>query len=209
MKIFAITLAGIFFTSHLYADSGVREVLGPTYSINETDLISVIQKRLGQKQKSGELAKIQKDYIAKYKDAIENPEPTKGMQRALKSRRYYFDPSIIARTNISDSSGKIIVPAGTSINPLDYVSMSGAKIFIDARDKAQVQFALQANEYYAGNARIILTGGSYMDFMRKHKVRVFYDSHGTIVGRFGIKYLPAVVTQPANEKRLQIDEVAL
>jgi len=51
----------------------------------------------------------------------------------------------------------------------------------------------------------ILTGGSYLDLMRRWKRPVYYDQQGQLVEKFGIRHVPALVSQEG--KRLRIDEI--
>ena len=51
----------------------------------------------------------------------------------------------------------------------------------------------------------ILVGGSYLDLMKRWNKQVFYDQDGTLVRKFGITAVPAIVSQEG--RRLRIDEV--
>ena len=53
--------------------------------------------------------------------------------------------------------------------------------------------------------KLILTGGSYLDLMRRWKQTVYYDQQGLLTTRLGIRQVPARVTQDG--KRLRIDEL--
>jgi conjugal transfer pilus assembly protein TraW len=52
---------------------------------------------------------------------------------------------------------------------------------------------------------VILTGGSYLDLMRRWKRPVFFDQQGTLTDKLGIRHVPALVTQDG--KRLKIEEI--
>ena len=58
---------------------------------------------------------------------------------------------------------------------------------------------------HQGKVKLILTGGSYLDLMRRWKRPVFFDQHGQLVERLGIRHVPALVSQDG--KRLRIDEI--
>jgi len=53
--------------------------------------------------------------------------------------------------------------------------------------------------------KVILTGGSYLDLMRRWRRPVFYDQQGNLTTKLGIRHVPALVTQDG--RRLQIDEL--
>jgi conjugal transfer pilus assembly protein TraW len=106
---------------------------------------------------------------------------------------------------IRDADGRVIVPPGTVVNPLDSVTLSQALLFIDARDREQVARARKLIDERQGKVKVILTGGSYLDLMRRWQRPVFYDQQGTLTTKLGIRQVPALVTQDG--RRLRIDEL--
>ncbi len=183
-------------------------VVGPVYPIIERDLLAVIEAKLRQKEASGELARLQSEAQRRVVRGIEQPLPVAGIARATVRRTRYFDPSIRVPYDIQDAEGRGLVSAGTVVNPLDTVRLSKVLLFFDARDAAQVRRAKALIAHYekAGAAvKPILVGGSYMDFQRRHKMRVWYDQAGSLTSKLGITHVPALVTQEG--KRLRIDEV--
>ena len=58
-----------------------------------------------------------------------------------------------------------------------------------------------------GKLKPILTGGSYLDLMKAWQRPVYFDQQGTLIRRFGIRQLPALVSQDG--RRLRVDELAL
>jgi conjugal transfer pilus assembly protein TraW len=94
---------------------------------------------------------------------------------------------------------------GTRVNPLDTVSLSRPLLFIDARDTAQLDRAQRLLASARARVKLILTGGSYLDLMRRWKLAVFYDQQGHLTTQLGIRHVPALVTQDG--KRLRIDEL--
>ena len=85
------------------------------------------------------------------------------------------------------------------------MSLSRPLLFIDARDKAQLDQAQRLLADRQGQIKLILTGGSYLDLMRRWKLAVFYDQQGHLTTQLGIRHVPALVTQDGN--RLRIDEL--
>lgn len=183
------------------------EVIGKTYEITETNMMDLIMRRLKEKEKSGELKRLEQEAISRAKRSIESPAPVRGITTATESRTYHYDPSIITKESVVDHTGRIIVPAGTVINPFEYTNLSKHLVFIDARQAKQVDFAMEARKQYNGRVKIILTGGSYMELMRKHKFQIYYDQYGQLTERLGIRHVPAIVSQDG--ARFRISEVAL
>ena len=72
---------------------------------------------------------------------------------------------------IVDAQGHVLVAAGTRTNPLDVVSLSQPLLFFDGRDAAQVRQAKALIERYGGKVKPILTAGSYLDLMRRWRIK--------------------------------------
>jgi conjugal transfer pilus assembly protein TraW len=192
------------------AQTGLGAALGKTYPIAERDFLDVIRERLQAKQDSGELAAMQKAMVDTAKHTIENPLPVPGIARATKAETHYYDPSVTAPNDIRDADGDVVVKAGTSVNPLEYVGLSKVLLFIDAADGQQVSYAAQYYKDSKKPVKVILTGGSYMALMRQWKRPVYFDQGGYLTGRLRITQVPTLVYQETPvATELRIDTVAL
>ena len=180
-------------------------VIGPVYPIAEPSLLEVILSRLREAEATGMLARLQRETQANVKRGIEQPAPVARITKTIKARSFYYDPSIVVPYAITDADGKVIVAPGTKVNPLDTVSLSKTLLFIDARDAAQVGRARNIIDERGGKLKVILTGGSYLDLMRRWKRPVFFDQQGQLTDKLGIRHVPALVSQEG--KRLRIDEI--
>lgn len=179
--------------------------IGPTYPVAEKNLLDVIMARLRAKEASGELKRHEQEARDRAAYAVNNPRPVDGLLRAQAARTFYFDPTFTLQSNVVDGAGAILFPAGTRKNPLEVVSLSKHLLFFDARDPGQVARARELIEHYQGKVKPILVGGSYLDLMKRWNKPVFYDQDGTLVRKFGIAAVPAIVSQEG--QRLRIDEV--
>jgi conjugal transfer pilus assembly protein TraW len=179
--------------------------IGPTYPVAEKNLLDVIMARLRAKEASGELKRHEQEARDRAAYAVNNPRPVDGLRRAQAARTFYFDPSFTLQSNVVDATGAVLFPAGTRKNPLEVVSLSKHLLFFDARDPGQVARARELIEHYQGKVKPILVGGSYLDLMKRWNKPVFYDQDGTLVRKFGIAAVPAIVSQEG--QRLRIDEV--
>lgn len=179
--------------------------IGPTYPVAEKNLLDVIMARLRAKEASGELKRHEQEARDRAAYAVNNPRPVDGLRRAQAARTFYFDPTFKLQSNVVDGTGAILFPAGTRKNPLEVVSLSKHLLFFDARDPGQVARARELIEHYQGKVKPILVGGSYLDLMKRWNKPVFYDQDGTLVRKFGIAAVPALVSQEG--QRLRIDEV--
>ena len=181
--------------------------LGPTYEIAEPHLLAFIEQRLREKERSGELQRLAEAARARGIDTVRQPPPVEGLRTTERPRTFYVDPSFTLDRNITDPQGRLMFAAGTRKNPLEVVSLSRHLLFFDARDPRQVKYARELSGRYAGRVKPILTGGSYLDLMKAWRVPVYYDQSGTLTRRFGIRQVPALVSQDG--LRLRIDELGL
>ena len=179
--------------------------IGPTYPVAEKNLLDVIMARLRAKEASGELKRHEQEARDRAAYAVNNPRQVDGLRRAQAARTFYFDPSFTLKSNVVDSTGAVLFPAGTRKNPLEVVSLSKHLLFFDARDPGQVARARELIEHYQGKVKPILVGGSYLDLMKRWNKPVFYDQEGALVRKLGIAAVPAIVSQEG--QRLRIDEV--
>ena len=181
--------------------------LGPTYEIIERDLIEVIQDKFRRMDKSGELSKMHEDYKRQVIGAVERPKAVRGIRATETARTFYIDPTWTLDRNVVDEKGRVLFPAGTTVNPFDYEKLSKTLLFLDARDKGQVEFAKRFLSSAKGLVKPILVGGEPLKLMREWKREIFYDQGGALTRRFSITQSPAVVSQEG--KRLRVDEIRL
>lgn len=182
-------------------------VIGPTYEVREPHLLEQIYRQLEEKQRSGEIDRLQNQATQRTKQAFLNPTPISGLARVAMPRTRYFDPTYTLDRNIVDHSGAILFPAGTRKNPLEIVSLSQHLLFFDARDASQVAMAKRLIDHYEGRVKPILVAGSFAELMLSWKRPVFYDQGGFLVGRLGIRAVPSLVSQEG--LRLRIDELEI
>ena len=181
--------------------------LGPTYGIAEPHLLNFIEQRLHDKERSGELQRLMKEAQTRGIESVQRPAPVPGLRPTETARTFYVDPSFTLDRNVVDAQGRLLFAAGTRKNPLDVVSLSKHLLFFDARDPRQVARARELLIRYGGKLKPILTGGSYLDLMKAWRVAVYFDQQGTLTRHFGIRQVPAIVSQEG--QRLRIDEMVL
>ena len=181
-------------------------VIGPTYEISEPHLLQMIEQRLREKERSGELRRLEAEARERGIATVKNPPPVTGLRATDTVRTFYVDPSFTLDRNILGPQGELLFAAGTRKNPLEVVSLSRHLLFFDARDPRQVGRARQLIALYQGRVKPILVGGSYLDLMQSWHVPVYYDQQGLLTRRLGITQVPALVSQEG--LRLRIDELA-
>ena len=182
-------------------------VIGPTYEISERHLLQMIEQRLREKERSGELGRLEAQARERGIATVKNPPPVTGLRPTDTVRTFYFDPSFTLDRNLLGPQGELLFAAGTRKNPLEVVSLSRHLLFFDARDPRQVGRARQLIALYQGRVKPILVGGSYLDLMQSWHLPVYYDQQGLLTRRLGITQVPALVSQDG--LRLRIDELAV
>lgn len=181
-------------------------VVGPVYPIAEQDMLLTIEERLTSLEESGELTQIEEDAKARYKNYVERPEGVH-LPRAQRNRTYHVDPGITVPYDIKDHKGRIIHPAGTTVNPLDHMTLSKQMMFFDGDDPVQVEWVRSMIESDPLRIKPILTNGPVLELMKEWQLRLYVDQRGQLVEHFAIQALPAVVSQEG--KRLKVVEYGL
>jgi conjugal transfer pilus assembly protein TraW len=189
--VFIISLS--FAAAAVSANPKVTHNLGPTYEILEPSIYVEFQALLEQKKASGELAKIEREGRKRAEESIRNPAPVE-VRIARNKRSWTYDPSIVATNDVWDPSGNLIVRKGTTVNPLDQVSWK-PMVFFDQRDPAQVRFAQRMLKEWGARGKPVLVGGSWIDLNKAWGRQVFFDQKGTLINRFAIQAVPAIVVQ--------------
>lgn len=180
-------------------------VMGQTWGIEEPDLLATIGNRLATMQANGGIARMQETLVARARERVMRPAPVAGLVRATKPRSWSYDPSIVVEHDIRDAKGNLIAPRGRRVNPLDFVQLRTALVFIDGDDPAQVEWA--TSRFSPAKAKIIFTSGSPFLAMKDRQRRFFFDQRGQLTSKFGITHLPAVVRAAGNH--LAIVEVVV
>jgi len=96
---------------------------GTVFPIVEPDLLEQIRAKLQRLEASGETARLNADLKKRTIARVNRPEPVAGLGTASNPRQWTFDPTITVEADISDDKGRLIIAAGTRVNPLDSVSL--------------------------------------------------------------------------------------
>jgi len=174
---------------------------GAVFPIVEPDLLEQIRAKLQRLEASGETARLNADLKKRTIARVNRPEPVAGLRVASSPRQWTFDPTITVEADISDDKGRLIIAAGTRVNPLDTVGLRQKLIFIDGDDAAQLAWAIKAHK--AADAKPPLVRGAPLDLVRARQRRFYFDQGGTLVKRFGIRAVPAIVEQQGRILRLR------
>jgi len=178
---------------------------GTVWAIAEPDLLTQIHARLAALEASGETKKLNERLKQRTIARVNRPAPVAGLTRAEAPRSWLFDPTIAVGENITDEQGRVVIAAGTRVNPLDSVPLRQPLVFLDGDDAEQLAWAVQT--YGSTKAKFILVAGAPLELMKARQRRFWFDQEGKLVRRFGIAAVPAVVEQQG--RQLVIREHAL
>ena len=198
----ALTISGIA-VAGTGTDLGV---IGQTYEIAEPSMLDTIYGKLKAAEDNGELAKIEKDMKQRFIAYANRPRGV-SLPRTKTHKARYFDPTVRFTESIKDHDGNVLWPAGTSVNPLEYIALSRQWIFFNADDPDQAAWAKAYTKRFPGQVLLILTQGPVLKLMQAWGVRLYFDQGGKLAERLRIETLPSVISQDG--KRLRIDEIVL
>ena len=165
---------------------------GTVWPIVEPDLLTQIHARLASLEKSGETARLNEELKRRTVARVNRPEPVAGLVAASATRRWRFDPTVTLERDIADDKGRVILAAGTRVNPLDTVRLREPLVFLDGDDAAQLAWA---SRRFGSKAKLILVRGAPLALMKTRLRRFYFDQGGSLVKRFGIRAVPATVEQ--------------
>ncbi|MEO1188175.1 MAG: type-F conjugative transfer system protein TraW [Pseudomonadota bacterium] len=180
-------------------------VYGEIYPITEEDLLEQIQRRLGEMRASGELDRLEEEFVDRAKAKIVRPTPVPGIVHTVDPREWAYDPSWTAPQDIADQEGRIIIAAGQTINPLDVTAMRTPLLLIDGDDETQVEWATRQSMSAPWGVKIILVNGAPFELEQDLQEPVYFDQEGLITTKFGIRQVPAKVSQDG--RMLRVEEV--
>ncbi|WP_240502346.1 type-F conjugative transfer system protein TraW [Sphingomonas panacis] len=178
---------------------------GQAFPVIEPDLLATIEARLKRAESSGELARMNEMFAKRVEAKVRRPTPVAGISPAIAAREWDYDPSVRLERDIRDQKGNLIAAAGQTVNPLDFVAIKQALVFIDGDDAGQIAWA--TNHYTDLDAKIIFVSGSPIEEMTSRRRRFYFDQEGKLTSRFGIEHTPAVVRQ--NGRVMRVTEQVL
>lgn len=179
-------------------DYGVR---GHIFPIIEESLLEVIMTKLTVAEQNGILATMQEQFKNKVIQKISSPTPVQNLHKATKNQSWRYDPTFSQKSDIKDQNGKILVAAGTTINPLDKINWGEPLILIDGDDQEQIAWAK------SNKGKLVLTKGNPIELGKKLNRPVFFDQAGILTKHFKITAMPTIIAQEG--RLLKIREIQI
>ncbi len=194
-----ILTASLFVLVTVISIVGARtpDRLGPVYPITEPDWLDWLpqqaEKRL--KEKPPTLSREQ------LKQAIERQMPHKNLPEVTSPRTYYIDPTVKASQPVTDHTGKIVIPAGGRINPLEHLPGFRTIVILDGTKKRQVEWI---KKFIAEkNPLLLITKGDVLALNNRLGAPVYPATEALLEG-FSIERLPVILS--AEGTMLKVEE---
>ena len=83
------------------------------------------------------------------------PKTVPNLIRTQEPKTRLFDPSIQIPYGLKNAAGEIILPAATTVNPLDTVPLSYTLVLYNAEDEIQVKWAIAEDQKLKGKDKRI------------------------------------------------------
>ena len=110
-------------------------VIGPTYEISEPHLLKMIEQRLREKERNGELLRLADKAKARGVETVTHPVPVAGVRTTQTARSFYFDPSFTLDHNVLDAQGQVVLLAnGTPDQSGDPLNLTGYTFLAQIRE---------------------------------------------------------------------------
>lgn len=170
---------------------------GHLFPVVEEDLIECIRKKLAQVEWDTWEDLLQEKVVrlAKY------PTPVQKLKEAMTYRCCLYDPSMVSSQDITDGRGKVIVPAGKKVNPLEMARLGDSLLFFDGSKQTHIDWALSQE----CPCKWILVKGCPVDLEEKYQRAVYFDQQGYLTDKLEITHVPAKVSQEG--LNLKIEEI--
>lgn len=185
-------------------NAGMLGAIGPTYPIAEPDAVAQIMAKLRAKERSGELKRLQEAATQRSLNSAKNPAPVDGIRTATERSLRLIDPTVTYSKPVTTDDGRVVIPAGAKLNPLDLMPFTETLVFFDGRDPEQAAGVERMMAHAGARVKPVLVAGSWLDLTKQFKRQVYFDQHGVLTARFGISVVPAVIQQRGKQLELSV-----
>lgn len=179
-----------------------NQVIGPTFNIEEPDILKLIQARIAQVDWKAHVDRAKKDLLTK-------ATVGRALPYASESESYLVDLTIVNNNDLRGAEGEVFAPAGVSINPFDYMTTQKRYIFFDANSEEQVQQALAWRNQYDYTTMITTEPVRTVEG-RKQVIQILgqpvHEVNELLISRFRLKAVPSIAYQEGKMLRVDVAE---
>lgn len=176
-----------------FASAGLIGTTGMTYPFAERDALTEIEESAGKVN--------WQTLYSRERNRAENYRPSSlpTLPRAASNTVRSIDMTYTLDEDIPDprQPGKVLYPKGFAFNPLEYLALPGAIVFLDASDKGQLEWLRSSPWWNDDAATIVLIGGDAKK-IAKLAGRPTYFGDRKLVERLDIQAVPSVARQKGN-----------
>ncbi len=200
----------ILLTHHAFSED--LGAIGKTYPIGEQNLMDYIKSRATTLVNNGQWENLRKKAVRDTENRIDHPPVIAGIYPTIESSVRYYDPAVKINQDIINPYDKsIIARKGQIVNPTTYMAFNNELIFIDGRDKSQVEYALAESKRSPYQSSIVLiAANNFRDLLKQQQHLFFYDQSATLTKKFNIRHVPTIIYQDQiKPTKLRVEEVKL
>ena len=172
--------------------------LGPVYPIIEPDWLEWLPKQAEKRLKERPFA-LSKEQL---QQAIQRQMPHMDLPEVKVPRTYYVDPAVRVNQPVADYTGRIVIPAGGRINPLEYLPAFRPIVIIDGRKERHVEWV--KGIITQTRPLVLITAGDVLELNTMLGMAV-YPAPQAIIDRFSIQRVPVMLSRQG--KTLKVEEV--
>ena len=174
-----------------------------TAAIGESDLLQLVKDKVAK----ADWTAVQRKGAEMVKRKFDRG-PSLQVPRAVRTRTFRVDLTTEFPEDITDpTNNRILVKAGTRVNPLTKMTWSQTMVILNATEPAQVTWLQRyLAEHPKDPVKIAVTEGAIEPLMTKVQHRVFWLTD-ELMHRFTIAAVPSVVRQVGSE--LEVHEYAV
>lgn len=171
--------------------------LGQTFPIAEPDTLQEIRSAASQRDWQAWMRKTPRDYGAFASASLPN---------AQSNVTRIFDPTYALPFDLKDAEGKVLFARGTKVNVYERLKLKMPGRFIVIGPGEADRRWLETVAKPQGSDKILLASGNVLEW-RTRNDRQVYRLEPRFIERFGLKAVPAIVTQEGTQ--LRVTEYAL
>jgi len=203
------TLTALLFAATLPATAASLGTYGDTWGIAEHDLINVMKNNLQQHFAGQSPEAMQQEMQKRAEEEAMRPPPVEGLVTGKETHTRLFDPTFTVTKDLADQNGTVFARKGQHVNPFDIIPVFDETLyFIDGDDERQIAW-MKTQQATTTVRKVILVNGNVRDSAGALGEQIFFDQTGTLIRKFGIKQVPARVTQAPGQKLFSITEYGL
>jgi len=163
------------------------------------DTLCVFHKLLCENlfEEAGKLKELKEQWRQKIQENFKRPKSVDGIISTVEARSFHHDPTLVIEHDIQTPKGDYLARKGDRLNPILVMKPEKGFLFINGEDTEQIDFAKQHFEHFE-HFDVVLVAGSPLDVESQLKVPVFFDQGGYLIGHYGIKQVPALLSVDHN-----------